>query len=72
MKGNPNDRLFVGWRKLSLSDLKNRILTIQRLAVPQHFDERQWRTLDRMRKRVTCEAAYNEHVDLADAHRGRG
>jgi hypothetical protein len=53
--------LFLGWRKLSLPDLNHRILTIQRSAVRQHFDERQWRALDRMRKRA-AEAACNEQI----------
>ena len=39
------------WRSLSLSELEDQILQILRRAAHRHFSDRDWRMLDRMRRR---------------------
>jgi hypothetical protein len=51
MKNSP--QVFDGdnWRQLPLDALAAAILQGQRSAVRKHLSEREWRRLDRMRKR---------------------
>jgi hypothetical protein len=49
MKNSP--RVLDSWRRLPPDALAAAILQVQRSAVRTHLPEREWRRLDRMRRR---------------------
>jgi hypothetical protein len=52
------------WRRLSLSELEDQILQILRTAAHRHLSDREWRMLDRMRRRRA--ALQRESMDTND------
>jgi hypothetical protein len=52
------------WRRLPLSELADQILQIQRTAAHRHLSDREWRMLDRMRRRRA--ALQKESMDTND------
>ena len=53
------------WRRLSLSELEDQILQIQRTIAHRHLSVQEWRTLDRMRRR---HAALQKETDELNCH----